>query len=154
MRSGDDVVQTRVMATFLTEMDGIDNSNGIIILGATNRPEMIDDALLRPGRFDQLMYIPPPDRTARKEIFKVYSDHLNTDNTLDLDELANMTEGFSGADIENICREAVYQALRSDMNVNSISQAVLVDVVKSTKPSITREMIAHYSDFQNAFYQS
>ena len=66
MRSGDDVVQTRVMATFLTEMDGIDNSNGIIILGATNRPEMIDDALLRPGRLDQLMYIPPPDRTARK----------------------------------------------------------------------------------------
>ena len=65
-----------------------------------------------------------------------------------------MTEGFSGADIENICREAVYQALRSDMNVNSISQAVLVDVVKSTKPSITREMVAHYSDFQNAFYQS
>lgn len=70
MGSGDDVVQTRVMATFLTEMDGIENSNGIIILGATNRPEMIDDALLRPGRFDKLIYIPPPDKAARKKSSK------------------------------------------------------------------------------------
>ena len=110
MGSGDDVVQTRVMATFLTEMDGIENSNGIIILGATNRPEMIDDALLRPGRFDKLIYIPPPDKAARKEIFKVYSEYLHPDETLNLDELAELTEGFSGADIENICREAVYRA--------------------------------------------
>ena len=154
MGSGDDVVQTRVMATFLTEMDGIENSNGIIILGATNRPEMIDDALLRPGRFDKLIYIPPPDKAARKEIFKVYSEYLHPDETLNSDELAELTEGFSGADIENICREAVYRALRENMNVDSISQTVLVAVVKSTQPSITGEMVTHYADFQNAFYQN
>ena len=152
--SGDDVVQTRVMATFLTEMDGIENSDGIMILGATNRPEMIDDALLRPGRFDKLIYIPPPDKTARKEIFRVYTEFLHPDETLKLDELADLTEGYSGADIENICREAVYQALRENVYVNSISQSVLVDVVKSTQPSITEEMITHYTDFQNAFYQN
>ena len=65
-------MQSRVMATFLTEMDGIENSNGIIVVGATNRPDMIDDALLRPGRLGELIYVPPPDLETRKKIFEVY----------------------------------------------------------------------------------
>ena len=64
-RGNEEAVQIRVMATFLTEMDGIGNSDGVLVVGATNRPEMIDDALLRPGRFDKLIYIPPPDQATR-----------------------------------------------------------------------------------------
>ena len=92
-------MQIRVMATFLTEMDGIGNSDGVLVVGATNRPEMIDDALLRPGRFDKLIYIPPPDLTTREAIFKVYTDRIHMDSSLDLKQLAEMTEGFSGAAI-------------------------------------------------------
>ena len=142
------------MATFLTEMDGIENSNGVIILGATNRPEMIDDALMRPGRFDQLVYIPPPDWEARRSIFDVYLKKMVVDSSIDLNRLADKTDGFSGADIENVCREAVYSALRVDMNVDAISQTDLEQSIQTAKPSITKEMIEHYKEFNEAFYQS
>ena len=154
LSGGDDVVQSRVMATFLTEMDGIENSNGVIILGATNRPEMIDDALMRPGRFDQLVYIPPPDWKARRSIFDVYLKKMVVDSSIDLDRLSDKTDGFSGADIENVCREAVYSALRVDINVDAISQADLEQSIQNAKPSITQEMVDHYKEFNEAFYQS
>lgn len=157
------MVQSRVMATFLTEMDGIENSNGIIVVGATNRPEMIDDALLRPGRFDKLMlefgkwvmcsYIPPPDFEARKDIFRVYTSYLHMDDSLNLSKLAEMTEGYSGADIENICREAVYLSLRGDIHAMAITQSVLEESVHQTQPSITSNMVDHYIEFMNSFYQ-
>lgn len=98
-------------------------------------------------------YIPPPDYEARKEVFKVYTSHLHTDNTLQIDELATKTEGYSGADIENVCREAVYQALRDDINTTTISQNVLLQSIKQTAPSITSDMEQRYLDFQNSFYQ-
>lgn len=157
------MVQSRVMATFLTEMDGIENSNGIIVVGATNRPEMIDDALLRPGRFDKLMcvlenwmmcsYIPPPDFEARKDIFRVYTSHLHMDDSLNISKLAEMTEGYSGADIENICREAVYLSLRMDINAMAITQSVLEQSISQTQPSITPNMVEQYTEFMNSFYQ-
>ncbi|KAK8823809.1 hypothetical protein WA538_001101 [Blastocystis sp. DL] len=152
-RGNEEAVQIRVMATFLTEMDGIGNSDGVLVVGATNRPEMIDDALLRPGRFDKLIYIPPPDLTTREAIFKVYTDRIHMDSSLDLKQLAEMTEGFSGADIENVCREAVYDALRRDITVEAISQDRLMDAIRATKPSITKEMVEHFVDFQNAYYK-
>lgn len=142
------------MATFLTEMDGIENSNGVIILGATNRPEMIDDALMRPGRFDQLVYIPPPDWEARRSIFDVYLKKMIVDSSVDLDKLAELTDGFSGADIESVCREAVYSALRANINVEAISQSDLENSIRNTKPSITKEMVEQYIEFNEAFYQS
>ena len=146
-------MQIRVMATFLTEMDGIGNSDGVLVVGATNRPEMIDDALLRPGRFDKLIYIPPPDQATREAIFKVYTDRIHMDQSLDLKQLAEMSEGFSGADIENVCREAVYAALRSDITVEAVSQDQLIDAIRAAKPSITKEMVEHFVDFQNAYYK-
>lgn len=152
-RGNEEAVQIRVMATFLTEMDGIGNSDGVLVVGATNRPEMIDDALLRPGRFDKLIYIPPPDLATREAIFKVYTDRIHMDSSLDLKQLAEMTEGFSGADIENVCREAVYDALRRDITVEAISQDRLMDAIRAVKPSITKEMVEHFVDFQNAYYK-
>ena len=153
LSGGDDVVQSRVMATFLTEMDGMENSDGVIVLGATNRPDMIDDALLRPGRFDELIYIPPPDFEARKQIFAVYTSKIHMDGSLDLDVLAERTDRFSGADIESVCRDAVYSSLRKDINTECITQQMLLDVIQETKPSITQDMISYYEAFQNSFYQ-
>ena len=146
-------MQSRVMATFLTEMDGIENSNGIIVIGATNRPDMIDDALLRPGRLGELIYVPPPDLETRKKIFEVYISRIHADESVNLDELAEKTNGFSGADIEGVCREAVYEALRRDINTQFITQEMILFSIAKTKPSITEDMITHYKEFQDAFYR-
>ncbi|HTB31249.1 MAG TPA: ATP-dependent zinc metalloprotease FtsH [Bacteroidia bacterium] len=98
----------------LTEMDGFTNTSGIIILAATNRADILDRALLRPGRFDRQIYVDMPDLTERKEIFKVHLKPLKTDGSLDIDFLAKQTPGFSGADIANVCNEAALIAARRD----------------------------------------
>lgn len=101
----------------LTEMDGFTNTSGIIILAATNRADILDRALLRPGRFDRQIYVDMPDLIERKEIFKVHLKPLKTDGTLDIDFLAKQTPGFSGADIANVCNEAALIAARRDKKV-------------------------------------
>lgn len=98
----------------LTEMDGFTNTSGIIILAATNRADILDRALLRPGRFDRQIYVDMPDLIERKEIFKVHLKPLKTDASIDIDFLAKQTPGFSGADIANVCNEAALIAARSD----------------------------------------
>lgn len=97
-------------------------------------------------------YIPPPDLDARKDIFRVYTSHLHTDDSLDISKLAELTEGYSGADIENICREAVYLSLRKDINTTTITQETLLETISQTQPSITKDMVTHYLDFLNSFY--
>jgi len=98
----------------LTEMDGFTNTSGIIILAATNRADILDRALLRPGRFDRQIYVDMPDLIERKDIFKVHLKPLKTDASIDIDFLAKQTPGFSGADIANVCNEAALIAARSD----------------------------------------
>ena len=98
----------------LTEMDGFTNTSGIIILAATNRADILDRALLRPGRFDRQIYVDMPDLNERREIFKVHLKPLKTDGTLDIEFLAKQTPGFSGADIANVCNEAALIAARRD----------------------------------------
>ena len=96
----------------LTEMDGFSTNSGVIVLAATNRADMLDPALLRPGRFDRHIYLELPNLTERKAIFKVHLEHLVLDATIDVDFLAGQTPGFSGADIANICNEAALIAAR------------------------------------------
>ena len=98
----------------LTEMDGFGSNTGVIIIAATNRADILDRALLRPGRFDRQIYVELPDINGRKEIFQVHSKPLKLDNTVDLDFLAKQTPGFSGADIANLCNEAALIAARKD----------------------------------------
>ncbi|PVU89578.1 hypothetical protein BB561_005287 [Smittium simulii] len=110
-----DEVQARVLSTLLNEMDGIERFSSILVVAATNRPDMIDDALLRPGRFDKLIYVPPPDFLGRKHIFEIKLKNSPTSLTeSDIAVLAEKTENFSGADITNLCQEAALIALRSD----------------------------------------
>jgi ATP-dependent metalloprotease FtsH len=111
----------------LTEMDGFGSNSGVIILAATNRADILDRALLRPGRFDRQIYVELPDLNGRKEIFKVHAKPLKLDDKLDLDFLAKQTPGFSGADIANLCNEAALIAARR--NKTSISQQDFIDAV-------------------------
>jgi cell division protease FtsH len=111
----------------LTEMDGFGSNSGVIILAATNRADILDRALLRPGRFDRQIYVELPDLNGRKEIFKVHAKPLKLDDKIDLEFLAKQTPGFSGADIANLCNEAALIAARR--NKTSISQQDFIDAV-------------------------
>jgi len=110
--SSDSGVTERVISQLLTEMDGLEPLHNVVVIAATNRPDIIDPALLRPGRFDRLVYIPPPDLAARKEILRIHTKGKPLDKDVDLDKLATKMENFTGADIAAVCNEAVMLAIR------------------------------------------
>ncbi|MEM1990508.1 MAG: AAA family ATPase, partial [Candidatus Bathyarchaeia archaeon] len=109
---GDSHVTERVISQLLTEMDGIEELRGVVVLAATNRPDIIDPALLRPGRFDKLLYVPLPDFEARKEILKIHLRKKPLAEDVDIDDMAKRTEGYTGADLAAICNTAVMLAIR------------------------------------------
>ncbi|KAF9427379.1 hypothetical protein BGZ76_002362, partial [Entomortierella beljakovae] len=111
--SGGDSVQERVLSTMLNEMDGVENASGVLIVAATNRVDLIDKALLRPGRFDRVVYVPPPDMEARRQILGIYTRDIPLADDVDLDSIAQTTEMYTGADLQNVCREAAMIALRT-----------------------------------------
>ncbi|ESO02101.1 hypothetical protein HELRODRAFT_65100, partial [Helobdella robusta] len=114
----------RIVNQILIEMDGITDSNGVFVIGATNRPDIIDPAILRPGRIDKLIYIPLPDLQSRLCIFQSKLSNSPIDNTVNLKHLAESTPGFSGADIGELCRKAKHYAMREyiDSNVSTFKQ--------------------------------
>jgi len=105
-------VTERVVSQILTEMDGLEELHNVTVIAATNRPDMLDPALLRPGRFDRLIYVPVPDKEARKEIFRIHLRGRPLAEDVDIEKLAEKTEGYTGADIEAVCNEATILALR------------------------------------------
>ena len=109
---GDSNVTERVISQMLTEMDGLEGLNNVVVIAATNRPDIMDPALLRPGRFDKSIYIGPPDKESRKSIFGIHTGKRPMGENVDLDDLAERTEGCTGADIAAICNEAVMNAVR------------------------------------------
>jgi len=110
--SGDSNVTERVISQFLTEMDGLEELRNVVIIAATNRPDIVDPALLRPGRFDRLLLVPPPDLEARKQIFRIHTKKTPLAEDVKLDELARKTEGYTGADIASICNTAVMLSIK------------------------------------------
>ncbi|KAL3830612.1 hypothetical protein ACJIZ3_019414 [Penstemon smallii] len=112
--SGSTAVGERLLSTLLTEMDGLEHAKGILVLGATNRVHAIDDALLRPGRFDLVLHVPPPDIEDRYEILCVLTRNMKLDNDVDLRQIAEDTDLATGAELEGICMEAGIDALRED----------------------------------------
>ena len=113
-------VQERILATLLNEMDGIEQSNDLLIIAATNRPDMVDAALMRPGRIDNMIYVPPPDNVARLTILEIHSRKMPLADDVVLAELALQTENCTGADLENLCREAGLLALREDIHCQKV----------------------------------
>lgn len=128
-------------------MDGIESRERVVIMGATNRPDILDKALIRPGRFDRLIYIPPPDIEARKEIFTINISKMNVESEINIDELSENTEQFSGAEINLICREAGMNAITRDLFNPIISQEDFSHGINLIKPIITKEMIEYFKGF-------
>jgi transitional endoplasmic reticulum ATPase len=195
--SGSHVTES-VVNQLLTSIDGLESMEGVVVIGASNKPDMLDPALLRPGRFDRLLLTTAPDEKSRFEIFKIHTkempitltedeakkivkefekekiviikkeirgeilSHSNADkldvkhpkstvSIIDLSNkekllfsLANKTEGFSGADIEGLCREAAMLALRSDIRSGTVTKIHFEQAIKNMRPSITKELINHY----------
>jgi transitional endoplasmic reticulum ATPase len=136
-------VTEQVVSQMLTEMSGLEDLTGVVVMAATNRPDMIDPALLRPGRFDKLIYVSAPDEKARLKIFQVHTKNMPLKN-VDLKSLADKTEGYSGADVEAICREAAMFALRENIDAKQVTAKQFDEALKKVKPSITDDMFAKY----------
>jgi transitional endoplasmic reticulum ATPase len=133
-------VTERIVSQLLTLMSGLEEMNNVFVIAATNRPDMIDPALLRPGRFDKQILIPVPDEKARLEIFKIHTRNMPLAKDVDLKELAKRTEGYSGADIEAVCREAALNALRRDINVNEVTKEDFEKALEEIPPSVSKEL--------------
>lgn len=148
--SNDSHVTERVVNQLLTEIDGLAEMNDVVILAASNRPDIIDTALLRPGRFDRIILSPVPDEKSRLEIFKVHTKKMPLKN-VKLEELAKKTQGYAGADIEAICREAAILALRKDIKAKEVSMDHFEEALEKVKPSVTKEVEAAYAALQDEF---
>ena len=147
----DSHVTERVVNQMLTEMDGLENLNDVVIIAATNRPDMIDPALLRPGRFDRIILTPAPDEKTRLEIFKVHTKGMPLANDVELKALTEKTEGYAGADIEAVCREAAIIALRKNMKSKEVNLNDFEEALKKVRPSITKEIEKAYLEIRNFF---
>ncbi len=135
--NGDSGVGERVVDTLLTEMDGLQELKNVMVLAATNRPEDMDPAMLRPGRFDKIIQIPMPDSETRLKIFQVHTKKMPLDKTVSLEDLANDTENYTGAEIENICREAGMNAIRNKRDV--ITKQDFARAMAEIRPAIPKE---------------
>jgi transitional endoplasmic reticulum ATPase len=141
----DSHVSERVLAQFLAELDGIEELKGVLVLGATNRPDMIDPAVLRPGRFDEVVEIPPPDERGRREIFEVHLRGKPLDSGIDIGTLAAMTDGVSGADIAGVCQQAALAAVRRVVEAAGDrlpDEATLRITMQDVQASLSRARIA------------
>jgi transitional endoplasmic reticulum ATPase len=147
-------VTDRIVNQLLTEMDGIQSLKGVVVLGATNRPDILDPALLRPGRFDRVLYVPPPDKAARLAIFKIHTREMPLDEDVDLDILASVTEGYTGADIEAVVREAAMLAARENINAQKVSMRHFEKALLKIKPSVGAEEKAEYDRILSNFKKS
>lgn len=148
--SSDSNVTERVVNQLLTEMDGLEGMQDIVIIGATNRPDMLDTALLRPGRFDRIILTGVPDLAARLEIFKVHMKDMPLKD-VDVEELAARTEGYVGADIEAVCREAAILALRENIGAKVVCMTHFEEALKKVPASMTKDVEKMYEDLRERF---
>ncbi len=163
---GDSHVTERVVSQLLTELDGLEELKDVVVIAATNRPDMIDPALLRPGRLERHIYIPPPDKKARVEIFKIHLRGKPLADDVNIEELAEKTEGYSGADIEAVCREAGMLAIREVLKPGmtreeakevakklKIAKRHFEEALKKVKPSLTKEDVKKYEKMIEEFHR-
>ncbi len=136
-------VTEQVVSQLLTEMSGIEEMSDILVLAATNRPDIIDPALLRPGRIDKTIYVPAPDEATRLEILKVHTKNMPLKG-VDIKRLAKLTKGYSGADLSALAREAAMTALREDIKAKHVTKKHFDEALKKVKPSISEDMFAKY----------
>jgi transitional endoplasmic reticulum ATPase len=136
----------RIVSQILTEMSGIEEMKGVVVIAATNRPDLVDPALLRPGRIDRFVLVPAPDEKERLQILKIHTKNMPLKD-VDLKEIVKKTEGFSGADLEALCREAAMNALRENIKAKEVKMKHFEEALKKLTPSLTKEMIEYYQKF-------
>ena len=154
MEASGNKVSEHVLNQILSEMDGIEDNNDIVIIGATNRPDMLDPAILRPGRFDRILLVGPTDKKGRLEIFKIHTKNMPLAKDVDITELAEKTEGYVGSDIEGLCREAAMLALRKDIKADKVNLANFEDAMGKVKPSVTKSDIERYKKVEENYLRS
>ncbi|ESS06093.1 MAG: AAA family ATPase, CDC48 subfamily [uncultured archaeon A07HB70] len=164
--SSDSGVGERMVSQLLTELDGLETLEDVVVVATSNRPDLIDSALLRPGRLDRHVHVPVPDEEARRRIFEVHTRDKPLASDVDLDRLARRTEGYVGADVEAVCREASMAATREF--VNSVPREEMVDRVGNVRvtmdhfdralsevgPSVTQETRERYEEIEQRFQRS
>jgi transitional endoplasmic reticulum ATPase len=143
---GEPAVTERVVNTLLAEMDGLEELRGVVVIAASNRPALLDPALLRPGRFDDLVYVPVPDREGRLHILKIHTGRMPMAEDVDLDGLADRTQGYTGADLEDLVRRAGLNALRLDIAVEQVRASHFEQSLGETRASVTEEMEREYRE--------
>ncbi|XP_058080438.1 cell division control protein 48 homolog B isoform X2 [Magnolia sinica] len=144
---GSSTVGERLLSTLLTEMDGLEQAKGILVLAATNRPHAIDAALMRPGRFDLVLYVPPPDLEGREEILRVHTRRMKLGEDVNLRQLAEDTDLFTGAELAGLCNEAGMLALREDISATAIFNHHFWTARNSLRPALTKLQIDQYASF-------
>jgi transitional endoplasmic reticulum ATPase len=146
--TGGSQVMESVVNQILSLVDGLENLKDVVVLAASNRPDMIDPALLRPGRFDRLLLVKPPDVESREKIFEIHTKGMNLGEDVNLSQLASELDGYVGADIEAICREAVMIALREDLKVKEILMTHFREAKKVIHPSANARIIKEFEQLE------
>ncbi|KAL1777733.1 spermatogenesis-associated protein 5 isoform X1 [Sigmodon hispidus] len=146
--SGAGNVADRVLAQLLTEMDGIEQLKNVTVLAASNRPDRIDKALMRPGRIDRIIYVPLPDAATRREILNLQFHSMPISNEVDLDELVLQTDTYSGAEIIAVCKEAALLALEEDIKADRIMKRHFTQALTIVTPRIPESLMRFYEEYQ------
>lgn len=152
--SGEPQVTERVVNTILAEMDGIEEMQAVVVIGATNRPNLIDPALLRPGRLDELIYVSVPDAEGRRHILDIHTQAMPLAPDVDLKDLADRAERFTGADLEDLVRRAGLAALKRSLDSDVVTAADFEAALKDTRASVTEAMERDYEKIQGEIKQN
>ncbi|MFA9516458.1 CDC48 family AAA ATPase [Halopenitus sp. H-Gu1] len=144
-------VSERVVNQLLTELDGLEEMGNVMVIGATNRPDMIDPALLRSGRFDRLVMVGQPDEEGREQILRIHTADTPLAPDVSLREIAEITDGYVGSDLEGIAREAAIEALRDDDEATEVEMKHFRRAMESVRPTITEDIMSYYEDVEKQF---
>ncbi|WP_313536653.1 CDC48 family AAA ATPase [Sphingomonas sp.] len=150
---GEPQVTERVVNTILAEMDGLEELQSVVVIGATNRPNLIDPALLRPGRFDELVYVGVPDKAGRERILRIQTEKMPLAADVDLGAIAEQTQRYTGADLEDVVRRAGLVALRQSLATREVTMAHFEDALKDSRATVTPEMENEYEAMQGKLKQ-
>ncbi|WP_294329503.1 CDC48 family AAA ATPase [uncultured Sphingomonas sp.] len=150
---GEPQVTERVVNTILAEMDGLEELQSVVVIGATNRPNLIDPALLRPGRFDELVYVGVPDKAGRERILRIQTEKMPLGSDVDLGSIAEQTERYTGADLEDVVRRAGLVALRQSLATREVTMAHFEEALKDSRATVTPEMESDYAAMQGKLKQ-
>ncbi|MBW3015085.1 CDC48 family AAA ATPase [Candidatus Woesearchaeota archaeon] len=149
--SHDSHVTERVVNQLLTEIDGLEELHDVVVIAASNRPDIIDTGLLRPGRFDRIIHVGVPDIKTREKVFAIHTKSMPLAKDVDIKKLSEKAEGYVGADIESLCREAAILALREDMKAKEVKSKHFEKAFDKVKPSVTKEVIEAYESLRDTF---